>query len=173
LNRNQNIYLIGPMGAGKTSIGKLLAKKLGREFIDCDAEIVSHTGASIDLIFEIEGEAGFRKRECQLIEEMSNKTDLVISTGGGVVLDMKNRAILRSSGYVVYLKATAELLYERTKHDRVRPLLEIDDRYGKIVELLKIREPLYDEIADLVIITESYSIRKIVNQLYKKLLEDE
>ncbi|WIM05295.1 MAG: shikimate kinase [Candidatus Nitricoxidivorans perseverans] len=147
----RNIYLIGLMGAGKTTVGRQLAKRLNRRFVDADHEIESRTGVRIPVIFEIEGEAGFRRREAQVIEALSRERRLVLATGGGAVLDPANRACLRETGVVVYLHAVADTLFERTRRDRGRPLLRVDDPLAKLRELLDQRDPLYRETAHLVV----------------------
>jgi shikimate kinase len=146
----KNIYLVGLMGAGKTTVGRQLARRTGRRFIDSDHEIEARTGVSIPTIFEIEGEPGFRRREAQVIAELARESDLVLATGGGVVLNPANRAAL-ASGVVVYLNAPPEMLFERTRHDRNRPLLQVADPLAKIAELFAQRDPLYREIADVVV----------------------
>jgi shikimate kinase len=165
---SNNIFLVGPMGAGKSTIGKMLADRTGRRFIDADSVIVEKTGVEIDLIFEIEGEAGFRKRESRLIEELTGQDGVVLATGGGAVLDAGNRKLLKQRGRVVYLQASAEQLYERTAKDRKRPLLQTEDRLGKIREILAAREPLYKEIADEIITTEGKSVKQIVDALCRE-----
>jgi len=145
------VFLIGMMGAGKTTIGRELAKRLGRRFVDCDHEIEARTGVKIPVIFDIEGEEGFRRRETQELEELSRQPDLIVATGGGIVLAAENRAILRERGTVVYLDVSPDVLYERTRHDRNRPLLQVDDPRARIEELYRAREPLYREVADLVV----------------------
>lgn len=139
------------MGAGKTTVGRHLAKRFGRRFLDADHEIEGRTGVRIPTIFEIEGETGFRKREAQVIAELAKENDLVLATGGGVVMDPANRGVLADSGLVIYLNAPPRLLYERTRHDRNRPLLRVPDPLAKLTELYGIRDPLYREIADIVI----------------------
>ncbi len=146
-----NIYLVGMMGAGKTTIGRHLARRLGRPFLDCDQEIEARTGVRIPLIFEIEGEAGFRRREAGVLRELSREDGLVLATGGGAVLDPANRDCMRETGLVLYLRATVETLLARTRHDRNRPLLQVADPRAKIAELLGLRDPLYREIADVVV----------------------
>jgi shikimate kinase len=151
MNSRSNIYLVGLMGAGKTTVGRQLARRLGRRFVDVDHEIVERTGVSIPTIFEIEGEEGFRRREAQAIAELTAGTDVVLATGGGVVLNPDNRSRLHDTGWVVYLNVPPALLYERTRHDRNRPLLRVPDPKAKLEELHAVRDPLYREIAHLVV----------------------
>jgi len=146
-----NIYLVGLMGAGKTTVGRQLAKRLGRPFYDSDHEIVERTGVPIPTIFEIEGEEGFRRREMQTIYDLTESDGLVLATGGGVVLKPENRARLRDTGWVVYLNVPPVLLYERTRHDRNRPLLQVSDPLAKLEELYAIRDPLYRETSHLIV----------------------
>ena len=147
MNNRSNIYLVGLMGAGKTTVGRQLAKRLGRPFYDSDHEIVERTGVPIPTIFEIEGEEGFRRREAQAIAELTAESDIVLATGGGVVLDPENRARLHDTGWVVYLNLPPALLFERTRHDRNRPLLRVPDPLKKLEELHRQRDPLYREAA--------------------------
>ena len=151
MNNRNNIYLVGLMGAGKTTVGRQLARRLGRRFYDSDHEIVARTGVAIPTIFEIEGEEGFRRRESQTIAELTATSDIVLATGGGVVLNPENRRLLRDTGWVVYLNVPPGMLYERTRHDRNRPLLRVDDPLGKLEELHALRDPLYREVAHLVV----------------------
>lgn len=139
------------MGAGKTTVGRQLAKRLGRIFFDSDHEIEARTGVKIPTIFEIEGEDGFRKREAQTISELTAERGIVLATGGGVVLNPENRRRLHSSGWVVYLNVPPRLLYERTRHDRNRPLLKVSNPLAKLEELHAARDPLYREVAHLVV----------------------
>lgn len=166
---SENIYLIGPMGAGKSSIGKQLASKIKKQFVDSDTEIENRTGAKIELIFEIEGESGFRKRETQIIREVTSLKNIVLATGGGAVLVEENRKNLKQYGIVVYLKASPELLMKRTEKDRNRPLLQTGNRMQIIKELLEFRGPLYEETADFIINTEENSIKQIVRQIQDKI----
>jgi len=139
------------MGAGKTTVGRQLARRLGRQFYDSDHEIVARTGVPIPTIFEIEGEDGFRRREAQTIAELSEMRNIVLATGGGVVLNPENRRRLHESGWVVYLNVPPAMLYERTRHDRNRPLLQVADPLAKLEELHGIRDPLYREAAHFVV----------------------
>lgn len=152
-----NIFLIGMMGAGKTTVGRALAKRLGLEFADADRELVERTGVPVATIFEIEGEAGFRRRESLLLEELAGRSGLVVATGGGVVLSEPNRKLMRSRGTVVYLRARLERLWERTRHDSSRPLLATPDPRARLAELLEQREPLYLECSHLVVDTGAQS----------------
>lgn len=148
---NQNIYLVGLMGSGKTTIGRMLARRMGRRFVDSDHEIEHRTGVRIPVIFELEGEAGFRRRESQTIAELSQEQGIVLATGGGAVLDPENRRVLRASGWVVYLDVPVQMLYERTRHDGNRPLLKVPDPLARLNALRTERDPLYREIADLIV----------------------
>jgi len=153
MSKANNIFLIGPMGAGKTTIGRHLATLLHKRFVDVDHEIERRTGVTIPVIFEIEGETGFRRRESTLLTELSQDEDIVMATGGGAVLMEENRRILKERGTVVYLHADIDTLVERTRRDRNRPLLQTEDPRGKIEELLRQREPIYREVADVVVDT--------------------
>ena len=153
MSKANNIFLIGPMGAGKTTIGRHLATLLHKRFVDVDHEIERRTGVTIPIIFEIEGEAGFRRRESTLVDELSQDDDIVMATGGGAVLMEENRQALKERGTVVYLHADIDTLVERTRRDRNRPLLQTEDPRGKIEELLRQREPIYREVADVVVDT--------------------
>ncbi|MBP5986137.1 MAG: shikimate kinase [Azonexus sp.] len=151
MENRRNIYLVGLMGAGKTTVGRQLAKRLGRSFLDSDHEIVARTGVPIPTIFEIEGEEGFRRREAQTIYEVTEADNIVLATGGGVVINPENRRRLHETGWVVYLDVPPALLYERTRHDRNRPLLNVPDPMGRLEELHAARDPLYREAAHLVV----------------------
>lgn len=142
------------MGVGKTTIGRQLAKLLGYEFIDSDHEIEARTGASISWIFDVEGEAGFRQREQAMIDALSQRSRIVLATGGGAVINPDNREALKKRGIVVYLKADIDELLRRTAHDKNRPLLQTDNPRDKLTALLKEREPWYIEVADLVFDTQ-------------------
>ena len=166
---SSNIFLVGPMGAGKSTVGKQLAKALGRDFYDTDKEIERRTGVSISWIFEMEGEAGFRLREEKVVDELSRLKDIVLATGGGVVLSEDNRLALRSRGYVVYLSASVEQLLRRTNKDKNRPLLQTDDPKETVKTLMTERVPLYQWVADIELRTGEQSIQYVVSGLIKKL----
>jgi shikimate kinase len=164
-----NICLVGMMGAGKTTVGRQLAKRLGRRFVDADHEIEARTGVRIPTIFEIEGEAGFRRREAEAIDALTREHGLVLATGGGAVLDPSNRRRLKESGLVVYLRVLPLLLYERTRHDRNRPLLQVADPLATLEELFAQRDPLYREVADVVIDTSSGGVGSLVRRVEQEL----
>lgn len=164
-----NIFLVGPMGAGKTTIGRNLARIIGKRFVDADQEVETRTGATISLIFELEGEAGFRRRERAVIEELTAGVDLVVATGGGAVLDPANRALLRTRGTVVYLHAPLEVLVRRTRRDRSRPLLQTADPRARLEQIVRERDPLYREVADLVVDTDHRTVRSVVSEVARRL----
>lgn len=166
-----NIFLVGLMGAGKTSVGKLLARRLGKTFFDCDQEIERATGVRIPVIFEIEGEAGFRVRERRMLAELTQRSDAVLATGGGAVLAAENRAALRQHGTVVYLCASPQDLWRRTKHDRNRPLLQTPNPLAKLTELFSERDPLYREVAHLTIDTGNQTVSALAMRLEQKLAQ--
>jgi len=157
------------MGAGKSTVGRQLAKTLGRDFYDSDKEIEKRTGVSISWIFEMEGEAGFRAREQKVIAELTDLKNVVLATGGGAVLAEENRRILRSRGHVVYLSASVEQLMRRTSKDKSRPLLQTEDPKQQIAELLAQRDQLYRDVADIELRTGEQSIQHVVSGLVKKL----
>jgi shikimate kinase len=160
-----NIFLVGMMGAGKTTLGKALAQRLRRDFIDTDRILIERTGVPVATIFEIEGEEGFRRRESAVLAELADRPPSVIATGGGVVLAEANRRLMRESGTVVYLRARLESLWERTRHDASRPLLATPDPRARLAELLEEREPLYREAAHVVVDTGSQSASTLVNRV--------
>ena len=162
---SDRVFLIGPMGAGKTTVGKRLARALRRRFVDCDHELEKRTGVTIPLIFEIEGEAGFRAREKRVVEELTRESGIVLATGGGAVLDPDSRGCLHARGLVVYLHAPVELLAARTRNDSNRPLLKAADRTQTLRNLMQQREPLYREIADLVVDTGKLNLAEIVSTI--------
>ena len=159
------IFLVGPMGAGKTTIGLKLAEALHKEFKDSDQEIEQNTGATIPLIFELEGEEGFRERETRMIARLANQENIILATGGGAVIKTENRTILSEKGYVIYLHASLDKLMERTSKDRNRPLLQTENPRQVLADLLYQREPLYREVADLVYETDKKPIREIINDI--------
>ncbi|PHV06591.1 3-dehydroquinate synthase [Janthinobacterium sp. BJB412] len=165
----QNVFLVGLMGAGKTTIGRILARKLGMRFIDSDHEIEARTGASIPWIFEIEGEPSFRRREAEVIGELTAQQGIVLATGGGAILDPASRAFLASRGTVIYLRASVNSILSRTAHDKSRPLLQTADPRRKLEELLAQREPLYLEIADVVIDTGRPNVQSMVQTILQHL----
>lgn len=169
VNAKNNIYLVGMPGAGKTTIGRQLARRLQRTFVDADHEIESRTGVRIPLIFDIEGEQGFRERESKVIADLAADTNLVVATGGGAVLRPANRVALKQSGTVVYLQAAPRLLFERTRLDPNRPLLQVANPMQKIEELYAQRDPLYREVADIVVNSLGGSISHLVKQLEREL----
>ena len=163
--KSTNIFLIGPMGAGKTTVGRLLAQKLSLTFIDSDHEIEDHTGVDIPLIFEKEGEEGFRRREADIINELCQRKNIVLATGGGAVIKEENRKNLINHGLVIYLQADIKHLLHRTRKDRNRPLLQGPNPEQKLREIMQQREPLYQQAADYVIDTGKYSVQAIINQI--------
>lgn len=169
---DERVFLVGPMGAGKTTIGRHLASALGLSFVDSDREIEERTGASIPLIFDIEGESGFRRRERAMIDELTQRPGIVLATGGGAVLAEENRCHLVARGTVIYLETTVERQLERTRLDRNRPLLEGENPRTRLEELMRIREPLYREVADIIVTTDRGAIKTVVKQLVRKLARD-
>lgn len=163
--KTDNIYFIGLMGAGKTTIGKLIAKLNGATFYDSDHEIEVRTGVKIPLIFELEGEAGFRKREKTAIEELCQLNHIVLATGGGAVLQAENRALLKQHGIVIYLRAQVHDLWIRTRFDKTRPLLQGGDLREKLDTLYTARDPIYTELADYIIDTGKQSANEITQQI--------
>jgi len=164
-----SIYLVGMMGAGKSTVGRWLARRLKLRFYDSDVEIERRCGVKIPVVFEIEGEAGFRSREAQVIEALTALDAIVLATGGGAVLLPQNRSRLASRGFVAYLRARPEDLYERVRHDRNRPLLATADPLGRLRELFAERDPLYREVADLVLETGAQGVQVLARELLDKL----
>lgn len=167
----RRIYLVGPMGAGKTTIGKLLSDELGLDFKDVDREIEERSGVDIPWIFDREGEAGFRQRESAVLEALSLVDDALISTGGGAILAAQNRELMRRTGTVIYLHATVREQVRRTARDRKRPLLQNRDPATVLAELMAEREPLYREVAHIVIETDSRGPKYVVQELVRRLRE--
>ena len=157
------------MGAGKSTVGRYLAKALGRDFYDSDREIEDRTGVSISWIFEMEGEAGFRSREQKAIEQLTGLKDIVLATGGGAILSEENRRVLRSRGHVVYLSASVEQLLRRTAKDKSRPLLQTENPKQQIADLLAKRDPMYRDVADVILKTGEQSIQHVVSGLIQQL----
>jgi shikimate kinase len=166
---NSNIFLIGPMGAGKTTIGRQLARRLNLDFFDSDREIEKAAGVDVATIFEFEGEAGFRKRECRAIRELTQKHGIVAATGGGAILIEDNRQCLARSGTVIYLATGVEEQLRRTRHDKKRPLLHTTEPRLALQKLAELRNPLYQSIADIRISTEGRNARSVVQSLAKEL----
>lgn len=168
--RWRNLTLVGPMGAGKSTIGRLLAKELGMTFLDSDRVIEERTGASIPLIFELEGESGFRDREQQVIADLlQGGSGMVLATGGGAVLRPANRSALISSSLVIYLCTSVDHQLERTARDRNRPLLQTENPRQVLEDLLRMRDPLYREVADIIIETDIRPPRKVVQEILAQL----
>lgn len=161
----RNIFLVGPMGAGKSTIGRQLAQMLGMEFFDSDSVIEERAGADIDWIFDVEGEAGFRKREERIINELTQGQGVVLSTGGGSVLSKDNRNMLSARGIVIYLETTIDKQFERTQRDKKRPLLQTEDPRKTLEELAKIRNPLYGEIADITLQTDDQAAKVVATNI--------
>ncbi|HFD80100.1 MAG TPA: shikimate kinase AroK [Gammaproteobacteria bacterium] len=167
-----SFFLVGPMGAGKSTIGRQLARQLGFEFLDSDREIEQRTGVDIPLIFDLEGEAGFRKREEAVIEDLTQRPDIVLATGGGAVLSQPNRRHLSSRGHVIYLRTSVEQQLQRTAHDRNRPLLQTGDPEKKLRELMDVRDPLYREVADWTIDTDGCRVQEVVRMILQRIRQD-
>ncbi|MCG7966031.1 MAG: shikimate kinase AroK [Candidatus Thiodiazotropha taylori] len=165
----QNLFLIGPMGAGKTTVGRQLAEHFRKEFIDSDLEIQRRTGVDIPTIFEFEGEQGFRQREQEVIEALTQRDEVVLATGGGAVIREQNRKALSSRGLVIYLHCTVEQQFERTHRDKNRPLLQTDDPMAKLKSLMAERDPLYRQTADLLISTEGRNTQAVVQDIRKQI----
>jgi shikimate kinase len=168
---SDNIFLIGPMGSGKTAVGRYLARQLRLDFYDSDAEIEHRTGVDIPYIFEKEGEAGFREREREVIEALTQLSSVVIATGGGAVLLPQNRERLVSRGRVIYLHTGIEQQLERTRHGRQRPLLYTDDPEAKLRELMAFRLPLYESIAEITVTTDGRQVRAVAEEIMQRLKE--
>jgi shikimate kinase len=167
----RNVYLIGPMGSGKTAVGKHLARSLHLDFYDSDVEIEHRTGVDIPYIFEKEGEAGFRDREREVIDSLTQLKDVVIATGGGAVLTAENRERLVNRGCVVYLKTGIQQQLDRTRHGRQRPLLYTEDREAKLRELMAHRAPLYESIAAITVLTDGRQVRAVAEEILQRLKE--
>jgi shikimate kinase len=164
-----NIYLVGPMGSGKTAVGRRLAALLDKQFLDTDGEIEKRTGVDVRYIFEKEGEARFREREREVIAELTGLEDIVVATGGGVVLDPTNRERLAATGTVVYLETSVDALVQRTRSSKTRPLLVSADPHGVLERLMTARQPLYEEVADLKVETTGRTVRAVAADIRERL----
>jgi shikimate kinase len=169
MRQPKNLFLVGPMGAGKSAVGRQLARLLHLEFHDSDDEIEVRTGVDIPFIFEKEGEAGFRKREAAVIDDLTANDGIVLATGGGAVLDPDSRNILGARGFVVYLYTTVDQQLTRTRKGRQRPLLQTEDPRQVLEELMAIRDPLYREVADLVVETDGRKVKAVANEILERL----
>jgi len=165
----KRVVLVGPMGAGKSTIGRMLAKELGYRFLDSDRIIEERCGANIPWIFDVEGEDGFRLRETAMLDELSQEDNTVLATGGGAVMRQENHPILKRDATVIYLKTSIEQQVERTRKDRNRPLLQNDDPEAVLRKLFSIRDPLYSSLADIIMYTDRKSPRLVVRQLVNRL----
>ena len=165
-----NVYLIGPMGSGKTTIGQRLAEMLGLEFLDNDHELEEHTGASVSLIFDLEGEEGFRTRETAMLKTLTGRTNVLIATGGGTILKQENRDLLRESGLVVYLQTSVNQQIRRLSRDKTRPLLQSSNREEKLARLAEERNPLYQELADVTFPSRNCSLYAATHALHQAIL---
>tara|TARA_B100001079_G_scaffold269922_2_gene283148 strand:+ start:181 stop:702 length:522 start_codon:yes stop_codon:yes gene_type:complete len=169
-NSTPNVVLVGPMGSGKTSVGRRLACVLKRDFFDSDFEVISRTGVAIDHIFDVEGEEGFRKRETKVLKDLCDIKNIVIATGGGIVIRPENRKMLKDNSFVVYLSSTIEQLVKRTAKSKLRPLLEQSTNREKTIrDLVEKREPLYQEVADVVVDTTGKKLYAIINEIKKSI----
>jgi len=169
MKKPQNLFLIGPMGAGKSAVGRQLARMLHMSFIDSDDEIESRTGVDIPFIFEKEGEEGFRKREAKVIDDLSGRDGIVLATGGGAVVDPHSRSRLGARGFVVYLHTTVDQQLARTQKGRERPMLGNGDRQEILQELMTLRDPIYREIADLIVETDGRKVKAVANEILERL----
>ncbi len=165
------VFLVGPMGAGKTTIGRALAHQLKLAFVDSDTEIEARTGADIPWIFDVEGEEGFRERESQIIDELTQRNGIVLATGGGVVMRDENRRVLAARGFVVYLRTSIEQQVARTSNDRRRPLLQEGDPEEILRALMAVRDPLYRDIADFTAETDGSGTRSLAERIASQIIE--
>lgn len=164
-----NLILVGMMGSGKTTMGRALARHFGKAFVDSDEEIIRRTGVTVSHIFDIEGEAGFRLRETAAIRDLVGRDNTVLATGGGAVLAEENRTMLQQNGVVIYLKANVHELWQRTRHDRNRPLLQTGDPLEKLNELFRQRDPLYQQVADIVVQSGKQSVHVLMQHLVEEI----
>jgi len=167
--KSGNLILVGMMGSGKTTMGRALARHLGKVFVDSDEEIIKRTGVTVPHIFDIEGESGFRLRETAVIKDLVGRDNMVMATGGGAVLSEQNREMLRQNGIVIYLKANVHDLWQRTKHDRNRPLLQTQDPHAKLTELFEQRDPIYQQLSDIAVQSGKQSVHALMLQLTDKI----
>ena len=169
VSRPRRLFLVGPMGVGKTTIGKMLANELGLRFVDCDQEIEHRAGANIAWIFDVEGESGFRIRESHVLDELTQEDRVLVATGGGAVLKDENRSYLKERGIVVHLDTAVDLLVKRTAYDKKRPLLQNGNPRAILEKIKKDRDPLYREVSDVRVFVGDNSSRKAVSQILGKL----
>ena len=166
---SKNIVLVGPMGSGKTTVGRRLAHELNQDFYDTDHEIIDKTGVTIDHIFDIEGEDGFRERESKILENLCQMSNIILATGGGIVILLKNRKILKNAGLVVYLSSSVDQLVRRTAKSKTRPLLENStDRKKTITELVEARDVYYREVASFVVDTTGKKLHEVINVIIRE-----
>ena len=165
--KTMNIFIVGPMGSGKSTVGKIISDELFLSFLDTDEEIETRTGASIDWIFDLEGEDGFRKRESSILQDMAKRNSIVLSTGGGIILSEENRELLSSRGTVFYLATPISVQLERTAKDKDRPLLKNGDPEKILTKLQNDRESLYEAVADHVVNTENKSSQEVASEIIK------
>ncbi|HEX9208810.1 MAG TPA: shikimate kinase AroK [Steroidobacteraceae bacterium] len=166
-----NVFLVGPMGSGKSAVGRQLADRLGLRFVDSDEEIEARTGVDISYIFEREGEAGFREREAEVIDDLTRQQGILVATGGGAILDAGSRARMRERGRVVYLRTSVDQQLARTRRSNDRPLLDNADPRGTLVRLFEQRAPLYLEVADVVVDTDGRKVKSVVDQICRELAQ--
>ena len=169
MHSNHTIYLVGPMGSGKTAVGQRLAKLLEREFIDTDREIEERCGVDVSFVFEKEGESGFRQREHKILQSLSEQHNLVIATGGGIITQLENRQILLQTGIVIYLETSVDQQHARTQHNNTRPLLNGVDAMEKLHELYTLRAPLYQEVADITVSTNGQRVQNVARTIHLQL----
>ena len=173
MNMPGSLFLVGPMGAGKSTIGRQLAKSLSCIFLDSDKEVEDRTGVGIPLIFELEGEAGFRARERGVIDDLTQRAGIVLATGGGAVLDPENRQHLRGRGQVIYLETSVDQQLARTARDRNRPLLQTENPRARLEELMQVRAPLYREVAHHVVDTDGRRVREVVDDILQRIRDEQ
>jgi shikimate kinase len=173
MNMPGSFFLVGPMGAGKSTIGRQLAKSLSCVFLDSDKEVEDRTGVDIPLIFELEGEAGFRAREHAVIDDLTQRAGIVLATGGGAVLDPENRQHLRDRGQVIYLETSVDQQLTRTARDRNRPLLQTENPRARLEELMRIRAPLYREVAHHIVDTDGRRVREVVDDILQRIRDEQ